>query len=199
MVPRPFRSLAIVLAMLAAVLFVTFGVDSLAYPWAFTWMRPITGMPALVGKWFGELTTPTGRRQWIVLDLDAHLGRCISTCSRVQAIARVCDARGLREYEGRGRAHDWRGTRFDLELLATDDRQEGLRVIELQARRDGDAVRAIARFASGSRPATIAVDERGRIARPAVDPDTLFPTNVLLRRGSERAFERACRRSSSPP
>lgn len=198
MVPRPFRSLGMALAMLAVVLFAMFGVDSLAYPWAFPWMRPITGTPALVGEWLGELTTPTGRRQWIALELDAYLGRCISTCSRVEAVARVCDARGLREYEGRGRAHDWRGTRFDLELLASDDREEGLRVMNLQAERDGDALRAMARFASGSSAATAAVDERGRIARPVVDPDTLFPTNVLLRRSSERAFERACRRSSPP-
>lgn len=188
-----------VLALAAVLLlFAAFGFDALLYPWAFGFMRPITGTPALVGEWFGELTTPTGRRQWVALDLDAYLGRCrVRNCSRVQAVARVCDAAGSRDYEGEGHAQDWRGTRFDLELLANDERQEGLRIIKLQGERDGADLQAVTKFESGLSTATITVDRSGNVTRPVGDPDTRFPVNVILSRSSERDFDAACRRLSS--
>jgi hypothetical protein len=182
----------------AAMLFWVIGFDAVVYPWASGWSSSFTGRAPLVGEWYGEATTPTGRRQWLALDLSAHLGRCrTGDCARVRATGRVCEATGTREYEGSGHARDWRGTRFDLYLRARDQRMEGMRVIKLQGEHAGDVLRTVAQLEIAHGSTSIATDRTGRITQPAGDPDTRFPINLILRKSGEADFQAACRRLAS--
>jgi hypothetical protein len=201
------KSKGFALAVLILLVFLwAVGLDAIAYPWAFAWMRPLTTAPTLVGDWYGELTTPTGRRQWIALNLrldtPAQLGRCTG-CPRIEAAARVCDSHGLWRYEGKGHPGNWRGTQFDLALTTTGAPSQEPGIIRLHAEHDADSLRAIAELESirstDSLHATAAIttDRQARVVRPLADPDTLFPVGLLLRRSTERDFGLACRRLSS--
>lgn len=170
---------------------------ALANPWAYAWLRPLTGAPTLVGTWYGEITTASGRKQRIALDLDAQFHACqgggvTGLCARIEAAARVCDARGRRAYEGSGDTANWRGTAFRVSLRATDERMEGLRLVELHGTPEADAVRATVAFQAGHGAAVATTGRHGAVARPGADPDTLAPATLVLRRDGAREFELAC-------
>lgn len=195
----PRRSKAIGYALIALIVFLwAAGLDAIFYPWAFWWMRPVTGAPTLVGTWYGELTTPTGRRQWIALDLEATLQRCSAGCSRIKAEARVCDSRGERRFSGQTRPGNWRGTHFALTV--TGAATGSYQIIRMQAERDADGLRVIGnlesvrRTSTGAAVASVSEDRHGNVVRRDAGADTLFPIELSLRRGSERDFEQSCRR-----
>lgn len=85
-------------------------------PWAFAWMRPLTGGPTLVGTWYGEITTATGRKQWITLELDAHFHACqgggVTGLCAASKPPRACAMRTANVLQGGGKTEDWRRDRI---------------------------------------------------------------------------------------
>jgi hypothetical protein len=192
------RSKLRVIVAFGGVLLVWWLLRAIANPWAFAWLRPLTGAPTLVGTWYGEITTASGRKQRIALDLDAHFHACrgggsaMGLCARLEAAARVCDVRGQRAYEGSGKTANWRGTAFRVSLHAADERSDGPRFIDLRSTHEGEAVRASVEFQSGDGTAVAIADRQGVVVRPGADPDTLAPATLVLCRSGAREFELAC-------
>ncbi|GMV60349.1 MAG: hypothetical protein AMXMBFR72_34390 [Betaproteobacteria bacterium] len=195
--PARRSKLRIILAF-GGVILVWWLLRALANPWAFAWLRPITGAPTLVGTWYGEITTASGRKQRIALELGAHFHACqgggsaMGLCARLEAAARMCDARGRRAYEGSGKTANWRGTAFRVSLHAADERSDELRYGDLRGTHAGEAVRATVDFQSGHGGAVAIADRPGVVSRPGADPDTLAPATLILRRDGAREFELAC-------
>jgi len=74
--------------------------DSPFNPWAHSWR----GEPTLVGTWVGMITSPSGQRMALFLDLHrsrdsrGHFSSC-AQCPRIEGIARLCGSRGGQRYE----------------------------------------------------------------------------------------------------
>jgi hypothetical protein len=163
-------------------------------------MHPVTGVPTLVGTWYGELTTPTGRRQWLALDLDldSRLRPCTMQCLTIKAEARVCDSQGERRLTGGTRPANWSGTRVALTVTgSTADRYQ---IIRLKSERESDVLKTIAELEStrktstGAAVAAASEDSHGNVVRRDAGADELFPIKLTLRRGSESEYAQACGR-----
>lgn len=187
------RALTVFVVVIGGALALFWLLAAIGYPWTVS----LPGRPALVGGWFGELIMPTGRKQWIALDLSAERSGRHGNLRLLKGSATLCGAQAMRDYEGWSKPLNWRGTLFNLALGAAEAGAEGLTLIKLQAEWDRqDIIHATARFEM-SGPATVAVDRNGTVTRPGADPDTLFPASFTLRRGNARDFASACARLRS--
>jgi hypothetical protein len=189
---------------LAVLLFLVFlwaiGLQAISYPWAYSWMRPLTGAPTLVGEWYGETVFPSGRKQWIALDIDSDTRRCRSRCLSIVASGRVCDSQGLRRFEGRTAPDNWSGTRFDLSLTSPDISLPGFDIIRIRAEREDEMLRTTTEFEpihttpDGAAIASATIKRGAAPARTDVGTDEMFIVDLLLRRSGAEDFQEACPR-----
>lgn len=148
--------------------------DAIMYPWAVS-----LSSPTLPGFWSVETDTAAGSRRWMEIELRADDAGRHGNQKVLGAIARVCDSQGMRQYDGSSRPHDWRGTRFDISLGATDQRSEGLARFRLSAEWNReDVIRADLLFEAGGQQ-SISVDRSGTITRAV---DVLPAMALTLRR-----------------
>jgi hypothetical protein len=185
------RAGIIVAILLGAGLY--FGVQALLFPWSLS----ITGGPVLVGKWYGEVLTPTGVKQQIALDLIGETERCTPPCNRLDVSAELCDARGQHRYEGLGDTDNWRGTRFHVSVSPMASDFAVPRSIGVDGTWQGDVIRAFATLGPMRPPTTHRAEATITESDPSAGSTTSFRMPVTLRRGSDRDFQLACRRLSS--
>jgi hypothetical protein len=176
------------------------GLQAISYPWAFSWMRPLTGAPTLVGDWYGEIVFPSGRKQLIALDIDSDTRRCRARCLSIVASARVCDSQGLRRFAGSTTPDNWSGTRFDLSLTSPDVSLPGFDIIRIRAEREDETLRTTTEFEpihttpDGAAIASATIERGGRPVRTDVGTDEMFSVDLLLRRSGAEDFQAACPR-----
>jgi hypothetical protein len=158
----------------------------------FPWSLSLVGGPVLVGEWYGEVTTPTGERLRVALDLSGRTGRCSYPCNRLDVIATVCGHGGSYPYTGYGDVENWRGTKLHASITPERPVAAQARTLHLQGVWISDVIRATVRF--GPRPRSQVTVSEDAVANAALDADRLFATPVTLRRGKPREFEASCLR-----
>ena len=177
---RLLRSAFTILLALAAVGTVMTGVFAVLEPWnhsLFLW-------PTLTGGWFGEFTTPEGRRHLVYLDIRGD-----SENPPIDGAATTCDDRGIeREFSLSGRPGGWRGKTFRLSTGGTGDKDGiGVRL----ARIDGDWERDTMQVA-----ATLDYFRRvgGASVSSSADPHPEPVVRFTLHRAGPSDFRAACAR-----
>jgi len=182
-----FRGLLVLAAAVIAALGMFWALDAVMYPWAVSLTSP-----TLPGHWHGEVITPTGHKRWLAIELRADDSGRHGNLKTLGASAQLCTAQGMREYDGFTKPENWRGTQFNLTLVATDPRPEGLGFIRLSGHWDREnIIRADARLeASGSQ--TVAVERGVAITRMGAYPDTRSPLSLTLRRAQARDSAASC-------
>jgi hypothetical protein len=168
-------------------------IDKRRFPWGYA-----DSAHPLVGTWVGPVTTRSGKRLAMLLDVQlVPLGRnrrgtpIIRTQRHgwLEGRVAVCDAPGrVRHLETSGTPNDSRASRFHLATSPTDSMPpEGLVPSHLYGRWDGGDSLAF--------EASLYL-ERGKAAiTKSDDPDTgLRKTPLTLRRGTEATFDSLCSR-----
>ena len=157
------------------------------------WSVSIVGEPALVGTWWGEMRTPTGR-PWVVqlemtaTSVDNDRGENVY----MAGTARVCDgANDTRGFELSGDADNWRGTRFHVSARQLVERQGELVFGRLDGQWAGDDMTLVGSLHRLGAPVASAIDREGN-RTVSGDPDTLAPVTFNLKRGVEADFLAAC-------
>jgi hypothetical protein len=93
----------------------------------FPWGRSLTGAPTLTGRWIGEMTTPTGQKKVMVLEIDGpYFGEGCTACE-FEGTAILC-GRDTQKYTVGGDATNHSGTRFYFNATKEDERRYGTRL-----------------------------------------------------------------------
>jgi uncharacterized protein len=189
-----------VVFLIAGVLFMS-AFEKVTDPWSVS----IFGEKALVGTWWGEMRTPTGRRWVVQLDLTSRTAENdFRETVYMGGTARVCDgARDQRTFDLSGNVHNWRGTRFHLGAVETVERRGALIFGDLNGEWAGDEMKMAGSLIRLGAPVSSGIDEAGH-QTVSGDPDTLAPVTFNLKRGTDDEFLVACRAlgqnaSSAPP
>ena len=185
----------ILIALVVGTDYLAVQIDRRRFPWGYA----DSGKPPLVGTWVGPVTTRSGKRLAMLVDIElVPLGRGRrytpiirnSRHSWLEGRVLVCDGPGrVRRLEASGEPNDNRASRFHLGTSPTDSGPppEGLAPSHLYGRFDGgDSVAFEASLYL----------RRGKSAiTKSDDPDTgLQNTPLTLRRGTEATFTALCSR-----
>lgn len=157
------------------------------------WSLSLTGGPTLAGEWFGEMTTPTGKRRIVRLVVDR------SGLPDITGKALWCDGgQNIQEHELWGNPENWRGTRFSAKTRKAYDLPLELRPGDLHGEWEGDTLRLTTTLRSDTYNYSMQIkrDEAGNETTKKIGahPDTLSSVTFLLLRGVEEDFRRACER-----
>lgn len=157
------------------------------------WSVSILGEPALVGTWWGEMRTPTGRRWVVQLEMTASTAENdLGEDVYLGGTAQVCDGVGERRgLDLSGAAHNWRGTRFHVSARQLVERQGELVFGRLDGEWAGDDMTLVGSLQRLGAPVTSGIDREGNRTGSG-DPDTLAPVTFNLKRGAEADFLAAC-------
>jgi hypothetical protein len=172
----------------AGVLFLT-ALEKVSDPWSVS----LVGEPALVGTWWGEMRTPTGRPWAVQLEMTAtSVDNDFGEDVYMGGTAQVCDgANDKRGFELSGDADNWRGTRFHLSARQIVERQGELVFGRLDGEWAGDDMKLVGSLIRLGAPAGAGIDKAGN-RTVSDDPDTLAPVAFKLTRGTEADFLAAC-------
>ena len=186
--------LGILLAFVIGGHYLAIHIDKRRFPWGYA----DSGQPPLVGTWVGPLTTGSGKRLAMMIDIElVPLGRdrrytpIVRTRRHgwLEGRVLVCDGPGrVRHLEASGEPNDNRASRFHLGTSPTDSLPppEGLAPSHLYGRFDGSDSLAL--------EASLYL-RRGKSAITQSDsPDTGRNTRLTLRRGTEATFTSLCGR-----
>jgi hypothetical protein len=169
-------------------------IDKARFPWGYA----DSGTPPLVGTWVGPLTTRSGKRLAMMVDIQlVPLGRgrrgtpIIRTHRHgwLEGRVLVCDGPGrVRHLEASGEPNDNRASRFHLATSPTDSLPpEGLAPSHLYGRWDGSDSLAL--------EASLYLMRGKSAITKSDDPDTgLRNTPLTLGRGTEATFNSLCAR-----
>ena len=154
------------------------------YPWAF----PL--LPTLTGSWQGELQVSGKDRRYVQLQLglDTSKSSCRAECA-IKGDALICDSQGrVQDYRVGGDPHNWRGTRFYLDLYA-GKRHSGplLDTGRIEGEWHGDVLQLHAR------PTFDKVGPNGSITTYSGGLQAP-PRGWRMRRGGQAQFASGCRR-----
>lgn len=154
------------------------------YPWAF----PL--LPTLTGSWNGELRLAAHDRRYVhlKLGLDTSKSNCRGDCA-INGDALICDSRGaVQEYLVGGDPHNWRGTRFYLDLYAHEPRPGQLLDLgRIEGQWHGDVLQLHAR------PSFDTVGQDGSITSFSGPAQPLL-RSWKMRRGDRTEFASGCSR-----
>ena len=192
------RSTILVLALLLAV---TLGMNWVATRidmWRFPWGYAESGKPTLTGTWVGPLTSGSGQRLAMLVDiqlapLDYHRRRSsiIRTRRNTWLIGRVFVCGGsasVKHFTAYGTPDDEAtASRFHLGLSPSDSvPPDGLAPSNVRGRWDGRDALAVE---------TSLYLRRGKSAiSSSADPDTRGATPLTMKRGTEAEFNSLCGR-----
>lgn len=167
------------------------------------WARSLTGEPTLTGEWLGEMTTATGRKHavWLQLQHRIPTGRSsCSNCSRIEGIVRTCTSGAMRAYRLWGDVENWRGTQF---RVRTQEEQEyaGEPVLgALQGTWSGDTVELSTHLIvrGATQTVRLEIDERGNETQTILGghPDRRAAITWRMHRGAQHDFEKRCTSAS---
>ena len=169
-------------------------IDKRRFPWGYA----DSGTPPLVGTWVGPVTTRSGKRLAMLLDVElvplgqGRRGTPIIRTQRhswLEGRVAVCDCPGrVRHLEASGEPNDSRASRFHLGTSPTDSAPpEGLAPSHLYGRWDGSDSLAL--------EASLYLMRGKSAISKSDDPDTgLRNTPLTLRRGTEADFDSLCGR-----
>jgi hypothetical protein len=168
-------------------------IDRRRFPWGYA----DSGQPALVGTWVGALTSGSGQRLGMLLDMElAPLDRGrrhppIIRTSRsrwLEGRVLVCAAPGrVQHFTAWGEPADGAASHFRLSLSPADSVPlDGLAPSHIRGRWDGRDSLAL--------EASLYL-RRGKSAiSSSDDPDTKGDTPLTMKRGTEAAFDSLCSR-----
>jgi len=190
------------IAIFVSIALVGFGLLMLLEAVLTPWARSLTGGPILVGEWYGEMQTPTGRKQVVHITIESPGYGC-NNCPDITGTAQSCDGQGsLQKYEIWGDPENWRGTKFQMKTRKMTEQPLELRLGELEGEWNGDTVRLTTTLRSDTYNYSISTqrDETGKEITRMVGahPDTLSPVAFTLRRGGEQDFLAVCGRLGIP-
>jgi hypothetical protein len=186
--------IALLLAFVIGEHYLAIYIDKRRFPWGYA----DSGTPPLVGTWVGPVTTRSGKRLGMMLQIDlVPLGRgrrgtpIIRTQRHgwLEGRVTVCDGPGrVRRLDASGEPNDNRASRFHIATSPTDTTSpEGLSPSHLYGRWDG----------ADSLPLEASLYlRRGRSSiTKSDDPDTgLNKTPLTLHRGTQATFDSLCSR-----
>ena len=169
-------------------------IDKRRFPWGYA----DSGTPPLVGTWVGPVTTRSGKRLAMLLDVElvplgqGRRGTPIIRTQRhswLEGRVAVCDGPGrVRHLEASGEPNDSRASRFHLGTSPTDSAPpEGLAPSHLYGRWDGSDSLAL--------EASLYLMRGKSAITKSDDPDTgLRNTPLTLKRGTAAEFDSLCGR-----
>jgi hypothetical protein len=185
-------------ALLLIVVFVHLLIERIFYPWA----SPLTGDPRLTGQWLGEMTLPSGRKQWLWLKLTHPLptGKC-NNCPTIEGGARTCSpGTGPLAYRVWGRTENRRGTSFYVKTLEQEERRGEPVLGTLQGAWAQDTVDLSTQLIVRGEPTTIRweKDASGKETQTVIggSPEARVPIEWRMQRGTESEFEQRCASSA---
>ncbi|MYZ36786.1 MULTISPECIES: hypothetical protein [unclassified Streptomyces] len=161
-----------------AVLAALFGLLILARMLLTPWDFPLPGKPQLTGYWQGEVSYTADDKRRLML----HLVRdenCSMACD-VTGEVKICGAEKDTSGDFAGDVHNWRGSRFSLNLYLPT-RKADINMRKLDGEWEGDVVRM--------RSKVDVIDADGAWSSNRQIPD---PPMFEMRRASETVFEAAC-------
>jgi hypothetical protein len=168
---------------------------------AFTpWARSLSGGPTLTGEWLGEMTTPTGAKQlvWIELDHSVPSSPCFG-CSSIDGQAVTCSAAKAHRYEVLGSTETWDGSLFHLKTSETEESE--VHLLYLEGKWDRDEISLTTTLVAPNIPQTTRWEknEAGEETMTVIDghPDTRAPVTFSMSRGTLHDFEARCNAGSS--
>ena len=190
---RKFYRLAVILT---ALLLIAFGavLKSVLKPWAFS----LSGGPTLTGDWVGEITTPTGRRLpvWLNLYTEAlSIAPCYD-CPDFLGTVRSCGNGVIRDFEAWGSVESRSGAAFLVKTRPTAEIPHEPRLGYLNGQWRGNTLTLTTTLVVPGDPVTTRTEYSGsgkdvtRIV--GGHPDARAPISWTMKRGSESEFERAC-------
>jgi hypothetical protein len=163
------------------------------------WSVSLVGERALVGTWWGEMRTPTGRSWVVQVEITARSVDDPRENVYMGGTAQVCDGeRDARRFELSGAARNWRGTRFQLGARQEVEQKGELVFGGLEGEWAGDDMTLSGRLIRLGAPAGAAIDRAGNRSVSG-DPDTLAPVTFELKRGTHEDFLAACRAQTALP
>ena len=169
-------------------------IDRQRFPWGYA----NSGKPTLVGTWVGRMTTGSGKRLGVLIEMDlAPLNRgdreettVFRTRSSdwLEGRELVCDGKGLvRRYRVSGKPEDSGPSRFRLATISPDNvQQDGLTPSTMNGRWDGgDAL---------SLDVSLYLRQGKSAITNTADPDTGRDTPLMMTRGTQADFDSLCGR-----
>ena len=183
-------------AVCAAASVVWILIEAVFTPWA----RSLTGGPTLTGEWLGQMTTPTGAKHlvWIDLDHSVSSSPCFG-CSSIDGRAATCNAANIHHYDVTGSVENWGGTRFYLQTSEVEESE--VHLLYLDGKWDGDEIGLTTTLVAPGVPQTTRWErnEAGEETTSVIEghPDTRAPIAFSMRRGSLGAFEARCKGETS--
>lgn len=163
---------------------------------AFTpWARSLTGGPTLTGEWLGQMTTPTGAKHHVWIEIDhAVSGSPCFGCSSIDGWAATCNATKVHRYEVLGSTETWDGSVFHLKTSETEE--SVVHLLYLEGKWDSDKITLTTTLVAPGIPQTTRWEknEAGEETTTVVDghPDTRTPIVFSMTRGTRGDFEKRC-------
>jgi hypothetical protein len=191
------RVIATATAVLAAAMVLIVLIDTAINPWA----RSLTGGPTLTGEWFGRMTTPTGAKHLVWIEIYHEVpGSDCTNCPSILGSAGTCRANEkIHHYEVWGGVENWSGTQFHLKMRETEESEVHLNYLE--GKWNGDQVNATTTLVAPDTPTTIGSErnEAGEEITTVIGghPDTRAPITFSLGRGTLGDFEALCKAGAS--
>jgi hypothetical protein len=198
--PRKQRSRALLAigALLLIVVILHLLIERIFYPWA----SPLTGEPRLTGQWLGEMTLPSGRKQWLWLQLEHPLptGKC-NNCPTIEGRALTCSpGRSPLEYRVWGRTESRRGASFYVKTLELEERRGEPVLGTLEGAWAQDTVDLTTQLIVRGEPTTTRweKDASGKETQTVIggSPEARVPIEWQMQRGTESEFEKRCTSST---
>jgi hypothetical protein len=182
---RLLRGALTILLAIAAVTTVLMGFFALLEPWnhsLFLW-------PTLTGGWYGEFSTPEGRRHLVHLDIGGD-----SENPPIDGTATTCDDRGIvREFSLSGWPRGWRGRTFRLNTGGEGEKDgAGVRLARIDGAWERDTMRVTATLDYFKRV-------NGASVSSSADPHPEPVVGLTLRRAPAQEFSAACGRIRRAP
>jgi len=185
--------LTIAVAVCASAMILILSIDAAVYPWAHSLTRGAT----LTGEWFGEMTTPTGAKHFVWIEIDHAIGTCYG-CPSIEGRAATCGAKETQHYEVWGGVEDWRGTQFYLKMRETEE--SDVRLLYIAGKWSGDQVSLTTTLVAPGTPTTTRWERNDAGENTTVvegHPDTRAPIMFSLGRGTLSDFEARCKAGGS--
>ncbi len=161
------------------------------------WARSLTGAATLTGEWLGHMTTPTGAKHlvWLEINHDVPSAECYG-CPTIEGRAATCDgAAKIHHYEVWGGVENWSGTQFHLKTRETEESE--VHLLYLDGKWAGDEISLTTTLVAPGIPQTTHWErnEAGEETTTVIDghPDTRSPIAFSLGRGTLRDFEARCK------
>jgi hypothetical protein len=161
------------------------------------WARSLTGAATLTGEWLGVMTTSTGAKRlvWLEIEHAVPSTECFG-CPRIEGHAATCSAKEkTRQYEIWGSVEDWNGTLFHLK--ARENEESEVHLLYLDGKWAGDEISLTTTLVAPGIPQATRWErnEAGEETTTVIGghPDTRAPITFSMKPGRRSDFEARCK------